>query len=84
MQWIRTEVKLTYTRKEDREMVENFERYSNGFWAGLFACYDTSYLPRTNNDHERFFRRTKTRHRRMTGLRSWNAIFGVVASLWFE
>ncbi|MGW9570570.1 hypothetical protein [Paenibacillus terrae] len=53
-------------------MVENFERYTTGFWNGLFACYDTPYLPRTNNDHERFFRRTKIRHRRMTGLRSWN------------
>ncbi|MEK4286655.1 hypothetical protein [Paenibacillus sp. FSL P4-0502] len=72
MQWLRTELKRTYTRKEDREMVENFERYSTGFGAGLFACYDTAYLPRTNNDHERFFRQTKTRHRRMTGLRSWN------------
>ncbi|WP_235191869.1 hypothetical protein [Paenibacillus sp. FSL R7-277] len=72
MRWLRTELKRTNTRKEDREMVENFERYSHGFWAGLFAYYDTSYLPRTNNDHERFFRQTKTRHRRMTGLRSWN------------
>jgi len=72
MQWLRTELKQSYTRKEDTEMVENFERYTTGFWDGLFACYDTSYVPRTNNDHERFFRRTKTRHRRMTGLRSWN------------
>lgn len=72
MQWLRAELKQTYTRKEDAEMVANFERYPNGFWGGLFACYDTPYLPSTNNDHERFFRRTKTQHRRMTGLRSWN------------
>ncbi len=72
MQWLKNELKNTYTRKEDTVMVENFERYTTGFWEGLFACYDTPYLPRTNNDHERFFRRTKTRHRRMTGLRSWN------------
>ncbi|MCM2534132.1 hypothetical protein NDK43_19405 [Neobacillus pocheonensis] len=47
-------------------------RYSNGFWKGLFACYDHPILPRTNNDHELFFRRIKRRHRRITGLRSWN------------
>jgi len=72
MKWLRIELKRACTRKEDIEMVKNFERYTTGFWEGLFACYDTSYVPRTNNDHERFFRRTKTRHRRMTGLRSWN------------
>lgn len=72
MQWLLAEMKQTLTRKEDSEMVENFEKYTTGFSEGLFACYDTTYLPRTNNDHERFFRRTKTRHRRMTGLRSWN------------
>ncbi|AKG33201.1 hypothetical protein VK70_14935 [Paenibacillus durus ATCC 35681] len=72
MQWLRDELENTYTREEDVIMVTNFRRYTEGFWEGLFACYDTSYLPRTNNDHERYFRQTKTRHRRMTGLRSWN------------
>jgi hypothetical protein len=46
--------------------------YTRGFWKGLFTCYDHPHVPRTNNEHERFFRQTKTRHRRMTGLRSWN------------
>jgi hypothetical protein len=53
-------------------MLSNLKSYTNGFWKGLFTCYDHPHLPRTKNDHERFFRKTKTRHRRMTGLRSWN------------
>lgn len=32
----------------------------------------SAVLTRTNNDHERFFRQIKTRHRRMRGRRSWN------------
>jgi hypothetical protein len=62
----------TYTEETDQLMVKNFMSYTKGFWKGLFTCYDHPHVPRTNNDHERFFRKTKTRHRRMTGLRSWN------------
>jgi hypothetical protein len=62
----------TYTLEADLPMVKNVTSYTRGFWKGLFSCYDHSFLPRTNNDHERFYRQTKTRHRRMTGRRSWN------------
>ncbi|WP_222429939.1 hypothetical protein, partial [Paenibacillus cremeus] len=54
------------------ELVKNVQAYTRGFWKGLFTCYDAPHVPRTNNDHERFFRQTKTKHRRMTGRRSWN------------
>jgi hypothetical protein len=67
---VETEKKLT--KDADAEFVDNLLRYSNGFWNGLFACYDHPILPRTNNDHELFFRKIKRRHRRITGLRSWN------------
>lgn len=43
-----------------------------GFWKGLFTVYDHPILPRTNNDHELFFRTIKRRHRLIKGLRSWN------------
>lgn len=62
----------SYTLEADLPMVRNVSSYTKGFWKGLFSCYDHSFLPRTNNDHERFYRQTKTRHRRMTGRRSWN------------
>ncbi|WP_391209475.1 hypothetical protein [Psychrobacillus sp. L4] len=66
------EIERKLTKEEDEEFVDNLKRYSKGFWKGLFACYDYPILPRTNNDHELFFRRIKRRHRRITGLRSWN------------
>jgi hypothetical protein len=63
----------TYTEESDAVMVDNVLSYSRGFWKGLFACYDHYYLPRTNNELEQFFRRTKAGHRRITGLRNWNS-----------
>jgi len=68
LQWL----DATYSKESDHPMLSNLKSYTKGFWKGLFTCYDYPYLHRTNNDHERFFRKTKTRHRRMTGLRSWN------------
>lgn len=65
-------VEKTYISEVDQPMVKNLMSYTKGFWSGLFTCYDHPHVPRTNNDHERFFRKTKTRHRRTTGLRSWN------------
>jgi hypothetical protein len=66
-------LKQTYSDETDAPMVDNVIRYSRGFWKGLFSCYDHYYLPRTNNDLEQFFRRTKSCHRRITGLRNWNS-----------
>jgi hypothetical protein len=68
LEWLQS----TYTQEADLPMVRNVTSYTKGFWKGLFSCYDYSFLPRTNNDLERFYRQTKTRHRRMTGRRSWN------------
>ena len=39
---------------------------------GLYACFLEPKLPRTNNDMERFLRKLKGQHRRITGRRSWN------------
>ncbi|MDF2683606.1 MAG: hypothetical protein K0R47_4796 [Brevibacillus sp.] len=66
-------LKQTYTHEEDAPMVANVLNYSRGFWKGLFTCYDHDHVPRTNNDLEQFFRRTKACHRRITGLRNWNS-----------
>jgi hypothetical protein len=66
-------VKQTYTLESDKLMVDNLLNFSKGFWKGLFTCYDYYYIPRTNNDLEQFFRRTKACHRRITGLRNWNS-----------
>jgi len=66
-------VRKTYTLESDKLMVDNLLNFSKGFWKGLFTCYDHYYIPRTNNDLEQFFRRTKACHRRITGLRNWNS-----------
>lgn len=66
-------LKQAYTDDDDSVMVDNIVNYSRGFWKGLFTCYDHYFIPRTNNDLEQFFRRTKACHRRITGLRNWNS-----------
>ncbi|HET7589841.1 MAG TPA: hypothetical protein VFK14_06605, partial [Solirubrobacterales bacterium] len=66
------QIQATLNTDEDFSFVDNLLRYSKGFWKGLFSFYDHSFLPRTNNDLELFFKRMKRAHRRITGLRSWN------------
>lgn len=39
----------------------------------LLNCYDIPELPRTNNDMERYIRGLKTRYRRVSGRKNWNA-----------
>ncbi|HEU5382881.1 MAG TPA: hypothetical protein VFV38_46330 [Ktedonobacteraceae bacterium] len=39
----------------------------------LIQCYNIKHFPRTNNDLERFIRSLKTRYRRVSGRKNWNA-----------
>jgi len=39
----------------------------------LVQCYDREEFPRTNNDMESSIRRLKTRYRRISGRKNWNA-----------
>ena len=47
--------------------VDQFVRVSRSYWPGLFGCYDTAGLPRTNNDLERTFGSHRYHERRATG-----------------
>lgn len=47
--------------------VDHFLKVSRSYWPGLFACYDTPDLPRTNNDLERAFGSHRYHERRATG-----------------
>jgi hypothetical protein len=47
--------------------VDHFLKVSRSYWGGLFACYDTPDLPRTNNDLERAFGSHRYHERRATG-----------------
>jgi len=47
--------------------VEHFVKVSRSYWGGLFACYDTPGLPRTNNDLEHAFGSHRYHERRASG-----------------
>ena len=47
--------------------IGHFLKVTRSYWAGLFACYDTSDLPRTNNDLEQFFGSYRYHERRASG-----------------
>jgi hypothetical protein len=47
--------------------VSHFLKVSRSYWPGLFACYDTAGLPRTNNDLEQLFGSQRYHERRASG-----------------
>jgi hypothetical protein len=47
--------------------VDHFLKVSRSYWPGLFACYDTVELPRTNNDLEQAFGSHRYHERRASG-----------------
>jgi hypothetical protein len=47
--------------------VDHFVKVSRSYWPGLFACYGTPELPRTNNDLEQAFGSHRYHERRATG-----------------
>ena len=47
--------------------VDHFLKVTRSYWPGLFACYDTPDLPRTNNDLEQLFGSHRYHERRATG-----------------
>jgi len=47
--------------------VDHFVKVSRSYWPGLFACYDTPDLPRTNNALEQAFGSHRYHERRATG-----------------
>jgi hypothetical protein len=47
--------------------VDHFVTVSRSYWPGLFACYDTPDLPRTNNDLEHLFGSHRYHERRASG-----------------
>jgi hypothetical protein len=47
--------------------VTHFRHVTRRYWAGLFHAYDVDGLPRTNNELEHLFGRTRYRERRASG-----------------
>ncbi len=54
----------------DREVAKQLGRFakvSKSYWPGLFGCYESADLPRTNNDLEQLFGSHRYHERRATG-----------------
>ncbi|MDG3005157.1 transposase [Paludisphaera mucosa] len=49
------------------DAVGHFLKVTRSYWPGLFACYDTAGLPRTNNDLEQLFGSYRHHERRCSG-----------------
>ena len=47
--------------------VDHFLKVSRSYWLGLFACYDTAGVPRTNNGLEQLFGSQRYHERRASG-----------------
>ena len=49
------------------DAIGHFLKVTRSYWAGLFACYDTADLPRTNNGLEQLFGSYRHHERRASG-----------------
>src|SRR4030088_2838357 len=49
--------------------LKHFLKVSKSYWPGLFRCYESSDLPRTNNDLEHAFGSHRYHERRASGRR---------------
>jgi len=49
------------------EQLRWFVKVTRSYWGGLFACYDSADLPRTNNDLEHLFGSHRYHERRASG-----------------
>ncbi len=57
----------------EREYLSEFLQVLSNLRPYLVQCYDREEFPRTNNDMEGSIRRLKTRYRRISGRKNWNA-----------
>jgi Transposase, Mutator family len=52
---------------EVARQLRHFVKVSKSYWPGLFACYESAELPRTNNDLEQLFGSHRYHERRASG-----------------
>jgi len=57
----------------EKACLTHFLKVSTSLRPRLISCYDVPGLPRTNNDMEGYIRSLKTRYRRISGRKNWNA-----------
>jgi hypothetical protein len=74
--WYRTLQELSsqgVLSPEEQQCLDHFLQVLGNLRPGLIRCYDRSEFPRTNNDMEGYIRAIKTRYRRISGRKNWNA-----------
>ena len=59
--------------EEVREQLAWFVKVTKSYWPGLFACYASADLPRTNNDLEHLFGSYRYQERRASGRKQASA-----------
>jgi hypothetical protein len=63
------------------EQLRRFVKVTKSYWPGLFACYASEDLPRTNNDLEHLFGSQRYHERRSSGRRRGSPGLVVVGSV---
>ena len=74
--WYRTLQELSsqgVLSAEVQQCLDHFLQVLGNLRPGLIRCYDRPKFPRTNNDMEGYIRAIKTRYRRISGRKNWNA-----------
>jgi hypothetical protein len=59
--------------QNEQECLEHFLKVLANLRPGLIRCYEIVGFPRTNNDMEGYICAIKTRYRRISGRKNWNA-----------
>jgi hypothetical protein len=59
--------------QNERKCLEEFLRVLDNVRSHLIQCSDLEAFPRTNNEMEGFIRQVKSRYRRISGRKNWNA-----------
>jgi hypothetical protein len=57
----------------EQDCLTHFLKVTADLRLHLIQCYDVKDFRRTNNDMERYIRSLKTRYRRISGRKNWNA-----------
>lgn len=56
-----------------RSQLQNFVKVTKSYWSGLFRCYESIDIPRTNNDLEHLFGSYRYQERRANGRKQASA-----------
>lgn len=59
--------------QDEQQSLDHFLKVLANLRPGLICCYDIVGFPRTNNDMEGYICAIKTRYRRISGRKNWNA-----------